>query len=433
MKLIQTIFLTILAAVAVGQNNNTFITGQFVPVEQVEDDSVFYLITLSQVYELHANKGYRNIFDVKWFDYNSFELKYDGSSNKIEKEYEEDEVLKSSLVYKNDSVFEFKINDKVKLLNKYHQNDIWYLMTEKDNELKESLKKVNLSHDESELEIGNDDSIINMLTRITANNQMYMDMMKLSDFEIDAVKCLFDDLKNFDFESFYNRGSSEFKKQIDLNSFKHYFDFIKNVYGKWECFSVLSQSVNTPFFGIPVQEEGILKLKFKVKFENYKEEVIVSVIFFAEKDVKEYDNVDESSYRLIEGPKTIKSFNISSNDYEASNHLAKISSRFFEHFNNGKYSEIYNESSEYLRNDISLEQVKKMLSLAKSMSEGSAYKLYKHNFRVEKNFGGLIIIHYEAENDKRFMYLSLVYTAEPGNYKLSGLHVQERKKAIINE
>jgi len=300
------------------------------------------------------------------------------------------------------------------------------MMMHRDNELKniEKERKKTLEEYEAMLEKG--DSLSGMLGMINAFKKPLEDGLDLNDFELDAIGKLFDNLKTFDSESFYSSSSTELKKEIDQETLSQYFSYIKNAYGRWEYFSVFSQSMNSSLFGLPVTHSGVENFSFKVKFENCINEVTLSLTLSEENNKEELMEGEEHTYMILQGPRTFQSINISSNEYEESDYLSEISSQFFGNFYKKKYSKIYKESSNALQQEASVDQIENMLSLAHSMSDGQQYKLHSHAFTMHQEHGGLIIIHYVSPTDKKDMYLSLTYTGTPGNHQLIGLNIQEK-------
>ncbi|MDT8411608.1 MAG: hypothetical protein RQ875_04030 [Vicingaceae bacterium] len=428
MKYLQSIILTFLTTIVLSQNCKTFVTGQFVPLNQSTEDSVYYLITLSSIYEFHSTKEYRKIFNLKWYDYCLFDMEFKNSSIKTDSEFQKNELLKCSVVFINDSIIELKMNQITKKLKRHIGENIWHLMMQRDNELKklEEERQKSLKEYEAMLEKG--DSLSVMLGMMKGLTQSIEEGLNLSDFELNAIGKLFNNLKTFDSESFYSNGSTLFKKEIDQSTIDQYFSYLKNVYGQWEYFSVFSQSVNSSLFGLPITEAGIEKFSFKVKFEHFKKEVTLNLTLSKENDTQEHSELAEGVYTLIEGPNTFQSINISSNDYDTSDYLDNMSSHFFDFFYNKKYTEIYKESSEALQTEATIDQIENLLRLAKSMSNDEKYKLYQHSFSMHEKYGGLITIHYVAETDTKDIYLSLTFTSDPKNHQLAGLNLQEKKK-----
>src|SRR5687768_6906843 len=120
MRLILVIFLTALVSTGFSQRCDTYFYGNFVPTTQTPDDSVFYLFSIAGVYELHANKEYRIIYDVKWFDHCKFDLITNESSD------EQNPIIKGTVFhcsasYVDDSTAQLIINDKPLLLESYNE------------------------------------------------------------------------------------------------------------------------------------------------------------------------------------------------------------------------------------------------------------------------------------------------------------------------
>lgn len=202
-----------MTTIVLSQNCKTFVTGQFVPLKQLTEDSIYYLITLSSIYEFHSTKEYRNIFNLKWYDYCLFDMEFKNSSIKTDSEFQKNELLKCSVIFINDSIVELKMNQITKKLKRHIGENIWHLMMQRDNELKKLEKERQKSLKEYEAMLEKGDSLSVMLGMMKGLTQSIEDGLNLSDFELNAIGKLFNNLKTFDSENFYSNGSALFKKK----------------------------------------------------------------------------------------------------------------------------------------------------------------------------------------------------------------------------
>ena len=408
---------------------NEFFNGQFVPINQIENDSVFYLFTFSRLYEFHANKEYRNIFDIKWFDNCAFELEFAKTSKPENINYTEGDVIKCYMSVLNDSIIEYIKGDDTIQLKLYRKHDILHLMETRDIELKELFLEKQKMLDDIEEKKQKGDTLNSMLSLFSGNLLNNADKIQFNTAKEDsAINIVFRDLKNYNSSSFYENMSSKSKEKLSFNIINQYFDYLKNVYGKWEYIRMYGKSYNMSLLGVPVEEGGVSNFEFKVKFEKCLEEVNMKLSLSSENDSSILLSEEENKYRIIEGQQTIQSINVISNEYPTSEYLDSLSSDFFALFYKKKYKKIYHKVSDKVKSEITEEQLTNILSLAFSMRDGSDYKIYRHEFIVSPGYGGLITIHYVAETDKNYLLLSLGYIEENKNFNLAGIHIKEIKK-----
>lgn len=424
--IIITFFLAILSS-AFSQNCKTYFSGQFVPKEQIVDDSVFYLVSLSNLYELHANKEYRITYDIRWFDHCKFNIIADESSDS-ENPIKSGAINKCSAQYTNDSNVQLQLDDKTLFLSAYKDGSVWSLMSKRDRELKKNYLELDSTIKALE-DLKNTGDSLNAILNLFAELPKLMDnSMSASQYERDAISLMFTCLKDNNWEMFYNNGSTKFKDQIEKHIIQQYFKYLWNVYGRWEYFEVQEQSTGTSLFGSQIDVAGTSKFIFNVKFEKCIEDAEVTIILSEENDIQEPIDVKEGSYITTEGVKTFQTINVVAKDLEPSSYLDSLTSDFFAKFYKKQYSKIYQDCSPNLKAEASKDQVENILSLANSMRNNIKYKLFRHLFSIDKKYGGLITVHYVAEMTTKDLYLSLTYTTDLNSPKLAGLNFKERIK-----
>lgn len=411
MKYFSTFLLTIVITASFAQNCEKFVTGQFVPEKQNKKDSVYYIITISSIHELHSNKGYRNIFDLKWFDYCSFEAQHRHSSKRGKKN-DFDKAIQGSITVVNDSIIELNFGNETKKIKLFEEQSIWDLMILKDNELKKLEEDRKKSLEQYEELFGDQkDSLFEMLGFVNQIKQPIFEDLKLNAHERNAIEIFFTSLRTFDSEKFYSNCSEEFKKEMNRKTLNEYFDYVQNIFGKWEYLSVS----NYPIGHLSLEpEQDNLKVSdfgFTIKFENVKDEIDLSLSL---------ENTNNKA--------AISSLNINSPEFETSPYLNNLSLEFFDLFQKKKYNKIYDNCSDFLKNEASRGKFKELLDFAESARNSSEYKFYTHAFSLNENLGGLITTIFIAELEYSNILLSLTFLSDSDNQKLTGINIKEIKK-----
>lgn len=425
MKTLFVIVLSLLVTTTFAQSCNSFFAGQFAPALQSPNDSVYYWVTFSQIQEIHSTKGYRNIWKIKWFDYCKFEVSDDEAEGNSSI-FENKKPTMCSVTFINDSTLDFSANGKSQRWVQHTGLNLWFMMSQCIPELKKLEEEKNEAIKQYEESVSKEDSLSASLDLMKFFSQSLKSVIEINKTELVAISKLFGTLKTFDSNLFYENCSSGLKKQIDQNTAEQYFDYLKNAYGEWEYFSLFSQSSSVSFFEM-ANGNGLAKFEFDVKFKNGKEPVRFSIYLSKENDKEEPMEGFENSVKIIEGAKTFHFINVESNDYDANEYLTQLSAAFFENFYKKNFSKIYRESAHIFQKEVPKDQAESLLTLAFSKSEGNKYKLYRHTFTINES-GGFIVLHFEAETDKKFVYLSLSFTSDPNLHELAGINIQENKK-----
>lgn len=403
------------------QNCDNFFIGQYVPIEQVKDDSIYYLFTLSNCYELHSNKGYRNIYNIKWFKQCSFDMELSRTSSKAESSFKAGMKLHCLTKYINDSTYEIVINDKATKIKEFQGKDFWNLMTERDNELnKQKVEQDNI--------LGKTNALMQAGDSLSAALYLFGNMTNslseatyLSTYEEIAINKFCTILKTFDAKEFYSNSSKEFQKQIKEKSLFQYFDSLKTTLGEWEYLSQLNESANGSMSNLEWTESDLTKYNFLVKFKNMDKEIIVSLSISNENDITEPIKGEENATSTTEGVKTFQCLDLCFSEIDSSKSLGIIAKPFFDDFYNKRYSNIYSNCTEGLQKNASSEQLEKYLTLANSTRNDKEFSLVKYELSINPRYGELITLTYSIEANSKNILLKLKYLEKNGVYKIEGI------------
>lgn len=423
MRFLFTALLFSFSVTVFGQPCNSYFTGQFEPAIQNQQDSVYYLFTLSGMYELHTTKAYRTTYNIRWYDHCVFQMESKTSSKPAPSDFKPQLTFTCTAKAINKEEFDLNINGKSLRLKNYNKQSLWELMSQRDHELIAANKESEKMLEEYKSKLTSTDSVAGM-GMIDKLKKLLYEGSDVTPYQLKAIDLFFNDLKTFDFSDFYTNSSATFKKQITGPELKNYFSYIEQVYGRWEYFSVLSQSLNSNLFDSSNVEKGISKYTFLVKFENAQKEVKVDLALDNTKYTLKQASETSSEFYIQEQEKTFQYISIAPNEFDSSAVFQKMSAHFLENFYAGNFFNIYNESSSIFKAIASFEQTSDMLRLALSMSEGK-YSFYQHAFSLDKQHGGIISIYYISKAKKGRILMTLTYLMDVAKPQLIGINFNE--------
>lgn len=422
MKFIYSLLLSILSVGSFGQYCNTFFTGQFEPITQQQEDSVYYLFTLSAVYELHTTQGYRHVYKTQWYGHCTFDLLYTGGS-KSNNAYAVNQMFKCTTTPVGDSDVNYTVNGTTVRLKKYDKRNLWLLMGERDVELVEANKKSEQLLEEYKTTLTQTDSAAGM-EMVHKLEKMLHKASDITPYQLKGISDFFNDLRTFNADHFYANSSAKFKSQISGKDLKRYFAFIQKVYGQWVSFTVLKQSMNENLYDSTNVEKGISTYTFEVKFENNQRPLQVDLALDNTNDILEPIAGKPNEYFIKERPKTFQYINVTPNDYDPSTYLDKITAPFFENYYSGKYNIIYETASSTLKSLATKEQFVEIIQKAAGKSN-KKYTYYQHSFNIDNEKGGMVSVYYITETAEGRLLMSLTYVLDtPTKPELIGINFQ---------
>lgn len=196
--------------------------------------------------------------------------------------------------------------------------------------------------------------------------------------------------KNNDLELLNYYSSIQFKSAIEKDFLKYFTQYVKDVYGTMNSYSVMA-------IGIKPSTELYLV------HADYSNSDTVSLLNL------NFERQENDSLKLL-------SFNLSNPNYHSFKALDNIGNPFFENILNGNYDKIYNESSHHIKSTVSKDELKKALE---KLEKISSYKYFNHLFKLEQNLPLLGLV-YEVQYEGQTVQLILTFIQENGEYKFLG-------------
>lgn len=397
-KIIIGIILTITVCCAYGQTSIADCKGIEYGIYAVgsPEDSVYVMRNPRDWSEYDMKKGVRYMFDIIWESPCEFSLVYNFKDGRhVENpEYHIGDTLKYAVKEVNKSKVVCEVINK----GKETEQVLW--QTEVDTARIEKFLTGMIS-DSSALKKFSElypDSLKKMMMGLIRKSG---DNMLLKP-EWEVIETVLSYYEAGDITPLYNSASDVFKMAITSDDMNGYNRFIQAAYGKLKNYSVSSTES-----GMGNSDKEI-KCILNCRFEKANCNVKVS---FA---LKKSDSV----YQL-------SGLNVVADSVEQLPFIKSLGSSFFESTNSEKFKKIYEESADTLKAMAKYNQISRLLSVIYEQGNFDGYKAEYLNYSPNKS-GGYFTVVYKMVKGSNKSYLSLSYIFEQGEYKLAGLHYDQK-------
>ncbi|MCD8528534.1 MAG: hypothetical protein LRY27_00785, partial [Chitinophagales bacterium] len=285
-------------------------------------------------------------------------------------------------------------------LSRQNGLDVWEYMLTRDLELKE----------DSSLTNGIVELLPDSIKKEMPKLIQQMEKATFNQAEVEQIEYVLSLLKQNNISPINDIASDNFKKIVSAIELTDYNEYLKNVYGKLETYSVHSSPVSMDFgnlFG------GII-------FNNVSTYVLDATFEKVNGNVQITIGLKNDS--IIYKIETLNVQSDISNDVPFIQNLTKD---FWYQLKKKEFKNIYNGSAQLFKDKVSYDQVKKMLSLIESNGYLEFYKPSSLFFTTDQG-RGYIAAQYLLDKDNKEATISLNYLLENGEYKLAGLNYSQK-------
>jgi|GEM_PF-3483041 len=202
-------------------------------------------------------------------------------------------------------------------------------------------------------------------------------------------------IKENKFDELFEQSSYLFKENIVKNDFISHVRFLNSVNGSLKSYQLSNAAI----------QDSITIFIFDTKYTELNTNVILQLIYVS------------SITKSGKAETKLAGFNLHNEDYIEIPKLSIIAKPFIDNFKNNNIEEIYENSSQIYRDNVSIEQLFEMYNSIIELGKIDEIKYYNYTFAVEPDGDVLSLIYVLHINNSKYK-LILSYIMENGVYKL---------------